>query len=52
MRMNVATTQADTLNPINARLTLSPRSRRLLRRLLLVLLLTVPCIACAMHVAK
>jgi hypothetical protein len=42
--MNVAITQANILNSINTRLALSPRSRRLWRRFLLVLLLTVPCI--------
>ena len=45
--MNVAIAQANLLSSINTRLSLSPRSRRLLRRFLLVLLLTVPCIAFA-----
>jgi len=45
--MNVAMVQAELLNLVGASWSLSPRSRRLLRRFALVLLLTLPCIALA-----
>lgn len=45
--MNVAIVNSERMNPINAQLSLSPRSRRLLRRFALVLLLALPCIALA-----
>jgi hypothetical protein len=46
--MNIAIVQANLLNSINTHLSLSARTRKLLRRLLLVLLLTLPCIAFAL----
>ena len=48
VRMNVAIAHANLLNSINTHLSLSARTRKLLRRFLLVLLLTLPCIAFAL----
>jgi surface antigen len=45
--MNVAIVNSELVNLISTRVSLSPRSRRLLRRFALVLLLTLPCIAFA-----
>jgi len=45
--MNFAIVNPAPLNPDSPRVSLSPRSRRLLRRLTLVLLLALPCIALA-----
>jgi surface antigen len=47
VHVNVAMVQTELLNLVGASWSLSPRSRRLLRRFALVLLLTLPCIALA-----
>jgi surface antigen len=45
--MNVAIVNSELMNLISTRVSLTPRSRRLLRRFALVLLLALPCIAFA-----